>query len=725
MSYNKPSIAVPDSKKDISYHRDWCFSIINGSLTDTWANSYSTMSELYKFYQSGSNGELTQFLQKAQDGTDLPAYWTTTNTIKTKVDLLVGEMEERGYEIKVRAMNKEAIARKFEEKERLRVERKIQPVIKEAEAISGYPLSMGEYIPQSDHELEEYMDLSFKDKAEIIIEGALKWIAQRQEWDEHRKKIFMDVIIANKAIVRTEIVRGIPRSKRVDPLCFIADPDATDDMFSDATYFEEVEWMPLATAAEQFGLTLKELEEVQTQYETYLGLGKQGSQPVGDVAGFGSLATDRFKWFKKIDGAPRVMVIRACWLDVKEYNHKFDVNEKYGTEHLQRVESVQKKDKDKVIAKQLEVWRQCTIIGGQLVKNWGEVPNQPRTCTDLGKTECPYKVWVPNYYQSQSASKVEQLVGLQLFKDILMYNMQVQVSTSGGKGIIYDLAMLPENMTHDQVLAYTKTAHITFVNSKEYQMQGGANNIFRDYDMSLGQSINGILQLMQVIDSEMNNISGVSPERQGIVQGASSAVGVTQSALLQSNLITAPYFKGFERLCSRVLNYQAKLVKIAWAGKEVFAPIIGDVGIDFLKDNIDLELDDFDCRIESAPPILKDRATLDNYLGMYVQGANGNPEILLDALSIAMEPDLKVAVRKFTRKVLTRKMIEAKQQDQQAQQEQQMQAQAEQAQAQSQQAMLESQMELQNMKNAGNKEKTLITSRTKLNQTKLDLLKSK
>ncbi len=722
-TYGKPSIAIPESQKNEDYHRRWANSVISGSLTDNWANSYQLMAELFKFYQSGSSGDLTRFLQTTQDGSDLPAYWTTTNTIKTKIDLLSGELQERGYEIRAIAMNKEAISRKLEEKERLRVERKLQPIAKDVENTTGMPVQGGEYIPQSDPELDEYMDLGFKDKAEIIIEGALKWIAKRNDWDEYRIKMFMDTLIVNRAIARTEMVRGIPKTLRVDPLCFIFDPDSTDDMLSDSTYFGEVHYMPLSEASERYNLSLDQLQSVYGNYESYLGLGQIAAASVGgEHDGFGAIGTSRFRWFKKIDNSPRVLVLRACWRDIRDLNYKYEKKDKGDgeAEFLQKVDSLKPKEKESSISKSLEVWRECTIIGGQIIKEWGEVPNQPRSASDLGRTECPYKTWVPNYYQSHSVSKVEQLVGLQLFKDILMYNMQVEVSTSGGQGVMYDLAMKPESMTQEQVMSYMKSARIGFYNSKEYNIQGGNANPVSGFNMSLGASLNGILELMNYVDTEMDAISGVSPERQGSIQGASTAVGVQQAALMQSNLITAPYFKGFERFCSRIHNYQAKLVKIAWAGKEVFAPIIGDVGVDFLREHIDLDLDDFDCWMASLPPLINDRQKLESLVQLALQSQQVTLE---DALAILLEPDTKVAVRRFNRKMALRRVMDAKQQQAQADQDQQLQQQQEQAQMQQAQMVQQGQQQLQEQKNAGNREKTLITSRTKLNTAKLDLLK--
>src|SRR5690606_23854152 len=90
-------------------------------------------------------------------------------------------------------------------------------------------------------------------------------------------------------------------------------------------------------------------------------------------------------------------------------------------------------------------------------------------------------------------------------------------------------------------------------------------------------------------------------------QGASQAVGVTRSALLQSSLITAPLFNLFDEFSTRVWNYQAKLVKIAFPeNPERFAPIIGDVAIDFLTNDVHLDLNDYGVYVTVTPALLDD-----------------------------------------------------------------------------------------------------------------------
>jgi len=714
-----PRIDKSNKEKDEDYHRDWCRAIVSNSFTDGYVQNYRIMAELYKLFQQGTSSDMADHLQTAEDGSVLPSLWLTINEIKNKVKLLLGELEERGYEIKARAINSEAIARKLEEKERLRVERRLQSTAQFVQQAVGLNVGADEYIPQTEQELDEYMDLSWKDKFVILMESALKFIAQTTHWDDKRLALFRDVLIVHRAIVCNEIKRGIPQARRVDPLCFIFDPNATDDMLSDSTYFGEVEYLPIAAAAERYGLTTEEVTEAYSSYTEYLGLGEQLRPNHSNHSAYSTMPNQAVKWFKIVDGTPRCLVIRACWNDYKIISNKYEENEKGKFLHDVTDDIIRKRDKDKIISNKMQTWRQCTLIGGTIIKEWGECPNQGRDLSRIEKSEPPYKVWVPDFLLGKSVSMVEQLAGLQLLKDITVYNMQLAMARAGAKGFVYDLAMKPENMTTEQIIGYMKTSGILYTNSKEYQMGQGNLNMFKEFDLTLSESVSQYINIMNYIDSKMDSVSGISAERQGVVQGSSQAVGVTQAALFQSNLITAPYFKGFERFCTRVLNQQAKMVKIAWAGKEVFATIIGDTGIDFLKDNIDISMDEFDVIVKSLPPLLLDRQKLEQLVGVALQSQQVTLE---DALAILLEEDTKVAVRKFQRKMTLRRVSQQRQEQQQAAAEAQHQQDQITAQQNMQREQLMAQMQLQDQKSKNNLDKTLITSRTKLNDRKLQLL---
>lgn len=712
-----PSISRSEKSKDKQYYRDWTNAIVTNTFNGNFAVSYNKLAMLFNFFREGTGSDLTGYLQTAPDGSAMPGIWTSQNSVATRLKSLVGELEQRGYEIQVRALNAEARVRKWEERERLRIERRLQKVAKAAERMTGMPLQGEEYIPQTNQELDEYIDLSWKDKHVEIIKAALKWIAHRNHWDQTRVELFLDQLVGNMCVVRNDLVRGVPVSSRVDLLKFIFDPHSSDDNLTDSTYFGEADYMPLATAAEGYGLSLDEMKQAQQEYEAYLGMGLEARENSTNHSFFGSIQGQTVRWFKTEQGIPRCLVVRACWRDIKILAHKEESNEK--GDFLQDItnddhEQSRKRNEGKIIKNKIECWRQGTLIGGKFLREWGECPNQARSLDSLEVSEPPYKVW----RQTKTVSMVEQLVGLQLLKDIALYQLQIQMARAIGKVLVIDEAMLPEG-DKTGTLARMKADGLLWINSKEYQISG-LTNLFQEYDLSLSASIAQSIQLINYFDEQINNISGVSGERQGQVQGASQAVGVTQAALFQSSLITAPLFKGFDRFCSRVQNHQAKLVKMAWSdGKEKYAGIIGDAGVDFLKDNIDISMDEFDIVVTCAPPIVQDRAKLEQIIMLAVQ--TGELPIS-DALFILMEQDLSVALRRFTRKYAMRQMEIAKQEERQMMMEDQMQQRQLAGQAEQQDKLIQHQQMIEDKSNDTNLKKTALTGRVKLQTQRLNLL---
>jgi hypothetical protein len=708
-----PSIAVSEAEKQKkTYYESWVKAIVSNTFTKNWIVDYNKLAILNTFYKEGTGSDLTGYLQTAPDGSAMPGIWLSINTVFTRLQSLIGELEERGYMIKARALNNEAVARKLEEKERLRVKRITQELRQYVEQETGIQLEAQEYIPQTEDELSEYMDLSWKDKNVSIIEAILKWVAQRNDWDEERKALLTDILRNGICVVRNDIKDSVPVSPRIDPLHFILDPHTKKENCSDSTYFGEAEYMPLAAAAERYGLTEEELDEAQQFYQTYLGQGLEHT--VRHY--YDCMPGQHLRWFKQEDGLPRCLVIRACWRDFKVITHKDEVNDK-GTffQEIDPNDFVKKKDKDKIVSNKLECWRQGTIIGGKFLKEYGECANQPRELGSLQKSEAPYTVWKLH----NDAPLVERLMGPQVLKDIALYQLQIQTARAIGKVLIFDEAAMPQGMTKESVGRYIKADGIAWINSKEYQL-GSQTNLFQAVDVSLSDSITQSINLIDYYDRQLDQISGVGPERQGQVTAASQAVGVTNSAIFQSNLITAPLFRGFERFCSRVLNYQAKLAKISWANKEVFAPIIGTTGIDFLRDNIDISLDEFDVIIQSLPPTTLERQKLEQMLMIAVQS---DPTFIMDALDIFLEQDTTVAVKRFKRKMAIRQIQQQQQAQQQSQQEQANQQAQMKLQAQQQQGNWDNQLQLQQMKDESGMKKTLVTGRVHLNKAKLDLLK--
>lgn len=719
-SFEFPDYVIEDSKKDETYHKKFTQAIVYNSVNGQYDIDHASMNESYNFYQGLQGGEEFNFLQEAEDGDALPAQWINYNKIKVKIDLLLGELLEKGFEINVRALNKDAKIRKLEEKNKLRVMIRMREVAQMLEkeydmAFDGAP----DNLPESEEDLDEYFDKNYKETCEIIMNSALKYLSQRNKWAYERYSLFRDILITGRCFCKSEIVNGIPEVRRIDPRLVIFDPHSTDDFLSDSSYFGEVRYMNIADAVEQFGLSKKELKDVYTSFSS---ASKGADVVAGRFNDFKALQGTNLKWFNQEGGELRILVISAVWKDTKDYNHKESVDQ-YGNNHIKRIKG--RSSKGNVIQKRIATWRQGTLIGGQIFRNWGEIENQPRNVDNLSETTPPYKGLIPNYLNYRGVSKVEQLKGLQKLKDITMYNIQLTMARAGGKGFVYDVSQCPEEWDPKTVIKYLKTVGIAFIDSRKDGIPAQFNQ-FQQLDLSLSSSVEQYISISSMVDREMDAISGINEARQGLVQNASQAVGVTQSALLQSNLTTAPYYKLFHLMNSDVWTHQAGLVKVAWEGKERFAPIIGDTGIDFLANDVDLELQDYGVAIEEIPPLLDD---INNFQNLVMAAIQSGKLEFADALDLLREKDITMAIRRFQKTVRKREEQMMQQQQEQMKHEQEMAKQAQQSAEQNRTTELNASREekesVQKLKNEGDLQKTLAGGRVDLSKQQMSLLAQK
>lgn len=686
-----PDFDIPENKKDKEWHKKCAQAITNQSLHNSYDLNYTAINEAYDFYNGIQTNEEFKFLQEAEDGDVLPAKWINYNKIKVKVDLLLGELMEKGYSIRVRATNKEAKSRRLEEKTRLSVEMALKPTGQAFEEEFGLPFSPNEYVPDNEEELNKYFDgfgeKTYKEKSEIVMEAALKWLAKKNDWSYERKALFMDILIAGRCFGKNEIVNGIPRFRRIDPRFMIFDTNAQDDFLSDSSFFGEVRYMNIGDAAEQYNLTKKQIKEVYNSWKETQKLNVGHQQERFEFL----LGNTSLKFFKRERGELRVLVISASWADSKKYNHKYS-EDKYGNLHVKRVNDTASKDVKENIIK---VWRKTTLVGGTIVADWGEEENMVRKYDSLHDTRSPYKCLIPNYINGWGVSKVDQLKGLQQLKDITMYNIQLAMARAGAKGFVYDVSQCPDEWDVHTVIKYLKTAGIAFIDSRKDGIPANFNQ-FQSFDMTLSASVQQYIAIGQMIDAEMDAISGINEARQGIVQNASQAVGVTQSALLQSNLSTKTLFDEFEQLCGHVLNHEAGHVKLSWKEKDIYSPIIGDEGVDFLIEDVDLDMNDYDVFVESTPKILTDI----NMFHQLVQAALSSQQIgLIDATKLLMEKDVMVGIRTLERAIeeQEKKQLEAEERQMMMQQQQQQ----GQAQMQQQQSQADIQKEIAKIKAKG------------------------
>lgn len=689
-----------EKNKDAEWHKQYVQSIVQNSLTHTYDVFNTSITLLYDYYNGTQGGDEWEFIQTSEDGEALPAKWINYNKIRTKVNLLLGELYKKGFEINVKTINTESKVRKLDEKRALLTQVRINKDLAELEA--QFPLPVTEQgLPETEEEVEDYFEYSYTDIYELIMSQALKFCSKIYGLEHLRLDLMRDIAIAGRCIAASEIVGDVPVLRRVDPRNFVFDVSAEDPLMRDSTYFGEIRYMSIADAAEEYGVDKAELKKL---YES----SKQSTQIATRRAGLTPTGGSSAEAFREEGNEIKVMVFKGVWQDTKPFNHKIS-KDNFDGEHVKYVGESEGKKGDKIEKKFIKIWRKGTILANEIIVDWGEIENQPRQIDNISDTMPPYIVCIPNWINQRGVSIVEQVKGLQDLKNIALYNLQLAMVRSGAKGFVYDVSQLPEDWAPEEMMRYLKTSGIAFIDSKK-DGQVSQFNQFPVIDLSLAPSVQWYMEISRMIDAEIDAVTGINEAREGTMQYASQTVGVTQSALFQSNLKTEVLYSYFDLMMSIALTHQAGLVKIAWSNKEIFAPIIGDIGVDFLAQEVDVDLQDYAVFIEYIPTALQDKNSLQSIVIAAMQSAQIS---FVDAVKILKEKDTTMAIRKLEKSIMKKEKDLAQQQMQQMQMQQQMQQQ--QLQAQQQQAMGQQELD---------REKMRFQKATDIGKAKIDLLKN-
>ena len=661
-NYNQgfPDLNIPDSEKDEEWHRKYNLAICNQTFDDDNYDLYQeSMNTNYNFFDGTQDTGKYDFLTENENGDALPALFIRFNRIRSKIEGLIGELEVAGYEISVSGVNKEFKVKKLDEKNAMLADLYMLPDMIAMEQATGIPTVdpqvMNPDMPQTKEEVDDFFKYKYKDQSEIAVKAILKALALKYDWEYKRVACFRNMLISGMAVVKTEIINGLPQFRVVHSPTFIYDKSAEDDYFSTSTYFGELREMSLADARSEWNLTKDEIDSIT---ETSNGNG-------GGTNFLSNRDRDRRERYYDTN---KVLVAYAEWEDVKDFKRKKSVDN-YGNTHYKKVD--EKKKGKGIVSKPIKIWRKCVLIGGKIVRDFGVVENMIRSVDDITDTMSNYTVVAPNYSNNTLVSKVGQMTGMQEAKDIALYQVQLAMARAGGKGFAYDVSQCPDGWEVEDVMSNLKSSSIVFFDSREDGLQK-AGSPMKEFDLTISNSITSYINISQMYDAEMNAVTGISQERQGIVN-AGSKTGVTNAAIYQSNLITAPLYSAFHRFSSLMFTKLAGLAKICWDEKESFAMLTGDEIQAFISQDKDLALNDYGVFIKELPKVLSDSSLLKGHTEIALSSGQIT---VVDSLEILKETDVDYAIKLLDKKVKEREETAHKRQMEMQQQAQQGQQQA-------------------------------------------------
>ena len=623
--------------------------------------------------------------------------WTPVPIIPKFVDIVVNGMSDRLFDVKCFAQDAMSAEKRNQFQTMVEGNMIAKPLFQKIEKDFGINVFevAEDQLPESDLELELFMQMNYKPAVEIAAEQAINTMLEENHYEDIRKRCDMDIATLGLGIVKHEFQMGDGvRVKYVDPANVVYSY-TEDPQFKDCFYWGEIKTVPMTELLKiNPDLTNDDLEEIskysQSWYQYYNVPQYNNSMFSRDTVTlmfFNYKTTNKFVYKKKevAEGSFRVV----------EKDDEFNPPQEMMDE-----------GKFEKVEKTIDVWYDgVMVMGTNFLLKWELMKNMVRPNSANQFAFPNYIATAPRMYKGVPESLVRRMVP---FADLIqMTHLKIQqvVSRVVPDGVFIDADGLNEvdlgeggaYNPEDALRLYFQTGSVV---GRSYTQDGEFNNARVPITQLTANSGNG---KMQMLISNYNHylnmiraVTGLNEARDGSTPDPNSLVGIQKLAALNSNTATRHILEGslyLTRTLAECLAIRTADVLEYADFKDEFAMQIGRYNMGLLEDIKNLYLYDFGIFIEVAPDEEQKQMLEQN-----IQMALSQKDISLeDAIDIRELKNLKMAnqLLKVKRKQKQEQEQQQKATEMQMQQQNNMQSQQAAAQAAMEKMQAEAQSKIQ------------------------------
>lgn len=583
---------------------------------------------------------------KQQDG--FPAMAQDYNIIKPKIDLLLGEETKRPFNFRV-VHTSDIATSEIQNKAKQMIVDYIQATIMsklgpEEQARYQEALQSGEIM--TPEQIQKYISKDYKDIAEITAYHSLNYLKNKLNITHEFFKGWKDALIGGEEIYYVGIVNGEPCLQRINPIYFDYDSDT-----SDLEFIHEAQWccyemiMSLTEVYDRLydKMSEKQLNELLDMMDDR---SKGGVTPEVRKTSldYPHIKTHSINGFSSnpFEEADNIHVWHCCWKSLKKIGFVNIINPETGMPEEYQVDETYKETGNELDVEWkwiIEVWEGYRI-GQDIYVGIQPVEYQHISADNPNAQRLPYTGVIYNNTNSRPRSLVSMMKPLQYMYIVLWYRLELAMARDKGKVVTMDITQIPKSMNIDVAkwMHYLSALGVNFVNPYEEGWdipgrEGGKPSQFNQIsalDLTMANTIDQYINLMDKIESMLSEISGVSKQREGSIS-SNELVGNVERSVVQSAHITEPWFWVHNQVKKECLTMLLDTAKHAWKDNRTSIQyVLDDATRAFLTLSDDFFYEDMDIFVEDTTKNQQQIEALKNLM----QPAMQNGASLLDIAEI-------------------------------------------------------------------------------------------
>ena len=532
--------------------------------------------------------------------------WTPVPIIPKFVDIVVNGMSDRLFKVNCMAMD--AMSAEKRNQFQKMVERNViaQDLFRQVE--KDFQLEVFEVnpktLPQSDAEMELYMQLNYKPGIEIANEVAINTMLEENDYPSIRKRVDRDITTLGIGITKQTFQQGDGiRIEYVDPANVVYSY-TEDPYFKDCFYWGEIKTVPIGELVKiDPTITNDDMQKIsqysQAWYDYYnVAAMYENSMFYRDTCTllyFNYKTTNSFVYKKK-------KIAEGTFKTVEKDDEFNPPQEMMEEGEFEKVE------------KKIDVWYEgIMVMGTNIVLKWDLMENMVRPNSANQFAYPNYVACAPKLYKGTFESLVRRMIP---FADLIqMTHLKIQqvVARVVPDGVFIDADGLNEvdlgtgnaYNPEDALRLYFQTGSVV---GRSYTQDGEFNNArqpISQLNSNSGQS------KMQMLIGNYNHylnmlrqVTGLNEARDASTPDPNSLVGIQKLAALNSNVATRHILKASlwitKRLAECLSIRTADILEYA-DFKDEFAMQIGKYNLGILEEIKNLYIYDFGIFIDMSP----------------------------------------------------------------------------------------------------------------------------
>jgi hypothetical protein len=628
MSINKqfPAQKKPQSKKT----KDWKKQCIDGAEAlaiyrdEGLRKSYRTKRINYNLYADIlDDDDVRQIIDPlGLDNDYSPAKMQNYPIINPKVDLLWGEESKRKFDWRLRTINDDAISGKEDQLNKELTALLVEEIQREATSDEDLQARLNEF--------EHYKNYTFQDKKEESGTWILKHLWEEQSLKMKFDKGFKDALISGEEIFQWDIIGDQPVCIKHNPLNVHTVRSGESNRIEDAEIIVIDSYYPPGKVIDEYNeyLTDAEIDKIEERAMSSSGLGNSDypdatldRRDMVDTSIDTAIFETGLKEFSSpFDSNGNVRVLKVYWKSMRKMV-QVKYYDKFGDEQYELYPEGYKVDKEAgEEATTLwinEWWEGHKIASGNTSEDGIYVKMQVRPVQfrRMENQSICFPGIVGTIYNTNdnvAVSFYDRMKPYQYMYNALMYNVELLLATNWGKIMKLDVSQVPDGWEVDKWLSYAKVLKVAPIDPFKEGQKGAAlgkiagnltsSNSNPVIDMTMGNTIQLYISMMDHIKQEVGQIVGIPEARQGQISASATATNA-QREIVQSSHTTEYYFAEHADVKKRVLIAGLETAKLAWAnsGTKKLQFVMGDMATKLISiDTEDLQSIDFDLHISNS-----------------------------------------------------------------------------------------------------------------------------